>query len=179
MNELVAKYWWLFVLRGIAALVFGLLAFTQPGITLTSLVLLFGVYALVDGIFSVIAAFGGRGSSEHWVLLLLEGLLGIAVGIMTWRSPGITELALLLYIAAWALVTGVLEIVAAIRLRKEIEGEFWLGLGGLLSILLGLMIMWNPVAGGLGLAWLIGTYAVAFGVALVMLGFGVRKSAVA
>jgi len=176
MQELISKYWWVFLVRGIAAIVFGLLAFFQPGITLETLVLFFGAYALVDGIFSIIAAFGGRDSSEHWFLLLLEGLLGIAVGIMTWRSPGITAAALLLYIAAWALVTGVLEIVAAVRLRKEIEGEGWLALSGLLSILLGLFLMWAPGAGALGLVWAIGGYAVAFGIALILLGLGVRKS---
>lgn len=176
MTELVSKYWWVFVLRGVAALVFGLLAFAQPGITIATLVLFFGAYALVDGVFSVVAAVGGRGHGEHGVLLLLEGLLGIAVGILTWRAPAVTELALIVYVAAWALVTGALEVVAAVRLRKEIEGEFWLGLGGLLSMLLGLAILWNPGAGALGLAWLVGTYAVAFGVALIMLGFGARRA---
>ena len=179
MHGLISKYWWLFVMRGVAAIIFGLLAFLKPGITLETLVLFFGAYALVDGIFSLIAAFGGRDHTEHWAVLLLEGLLGIAVGVMTWRSPGITTIALLFYIAAWALVTGVLEIVAAIRLRKEIEGEGWLALSGALSILLGLILMWMPGAGALGLIYVIGSYAVAFGVALIMLGFAVRKAAVA
>ncbi len=177
MHGLISRYWWVFLVRGLAAIVFGLLAFFQPGITLETLVLFFGAYALVDGIFSIIAAFGGREHTEHWFLLLLEGLLGVAVGIMTWRSPGITTIALLLYIAAWALVTGVLEIVAAVRLRKEIEGEGWMALSGVLSILLGLFLMWAPGAGALGLVWAIGGYAIAFGIALILLGFGVRKSA--
>lgn len=175
MMQPISRYWWALVLRGIAALTFGVLAFAWPGISLQALVLLFGAYALVDGILSVAAAIRGRGVTENWGLFLLQGLLGIGLGVLTWLAPGATAVAILLYIAAWALVTGVLEIVAAIHLRREIEGEFWLGLSGLLSISFGMLVLAFPTAGALGLIWLIGSYAIIFGVSLIALGLRVRR----
>lgn len=175
MTQLIARYWWALVLRGVAAIVFGVLAFTWPGITLQVLVLFFGAYALVDGILSVAAAIQGRGHTDNWWLFLLQGLLGIGLGVLTWLAPGATAIAILLYMAAWALVTGVLEIVAAIRLRHEIEGEFWLGLSGLLSIVFGLLVFAFPLAGALSLIWLIGSYAIVFGISLIALGIRVRR----
>ena len=120
---LLAKYWWVLLLRGIVAIGFGVIAWLWPALTLETLVLFFGAFALVSGVFLVFAAFAGRRTHDQWWVLLLEGLLGITLGVLTWRAPGVTALALVLYIAAWALVTGVLEIVAAIRLRKEIEAS--------------------------------------------------------
>ena len=174
-TQLISRYWWALVLRGFAAIIFGVLAFTWPGITLQVLVLFFGAYALVDGILSVAAAIQSRGHTDNWWLFLLQGLLGIGLGVLTWLAPGATAVAILLYMAAWALVTGVLEIVAAIRLRREIEGEFWLGLGGLLSIVFGLLVFAFPLAGALSLIWLIGSYAIVFGISLIALGFRVRR----
>jgi uncharacterized membrane protein HdeD (DUF308 family) len=175
----LAKYWWVLLLRGVFALLFGVLAWLWPGLTLETLVLFFGAFALVSGVFQVFAAFAGRRQHEQWWILLLEGLLGIAVGFLTWRAPGITALALVLYIAAWALVTGVLEIVEAIRLRKEIEGELWLGLSGLLSVGFGILLMIAPGAGALALLWIIAAYAVVFGAFLILLAFRVRRAAAA
>jgi uncharacterized membrane protein HdeD (DUF308 family) len=176
MLEILSKYWWLLVLRGLLAILFGVLAYAWPGITIATLVLFFGAFALVSGIFAVIAAFAGRKAHEDWWVLLLEGLLGILVGVLTWRAPGITALALVLYIAAWALVTGVLEIVAAIRLRKQIQGEFWLALSGLLSVAFGALLLFSPGAGALALLWIIAAYAIVFGVVLILLGFRVRNA---
>lgn len=176
MLELLARYWWVLVLRGFVAIGFGIVAYAWPGLTLATLVLLFGAFALVNGVFAVFGAFAGRGARDHWWLLLLEGLLGIGVGILTWRAPALTALALVLYIAAWALVTGVLEVVAAIRLRAEIEGEFWLGLAGLLSIGFGVLLMLSPGAGALALLWVIAAYAIVFGVLLILLGLRVRRA---
>lgn len=175
ISQPISRYWWALVLRGFAAIAFGVLAFTWPGITLQILVLFFGAYALVDGILSVAAAVRGRGHTDNWGLFLLQGILGIGLGILTWLAPGATAVAILLYIAAWALVTGVLEIVAAIRLRREIEGEVWLALGGMLSIAFGMLLLAFPLAGALGLIWLIASYAIAFGVCLVALGLRVRR----
>lgn len=136
--------------------------------------LLFGVYVMADGILGAWMAIAGRKEHEHWWVLLLGGLLGI--GILTFVAPGITALVLLFYIAAWAIATGVLEIVAAIRLRKEIEGEWLLILGGLVSVVFGGLLMIQPGAGALALIWLIATYAVVFGILLVILAFKVRRS---
>ncbi len=163
-------------MRGVVAIAFGALAFLAPGVTLATLVLFFGAFALVNGAIAVIAAILGRRGNEHWWVVLLEGALGIAVGALTLRAPGLTALALVLYIAAWALVTGVLEVLAAIRLRKEIEGELWLALSGLLSIGFGVVLMLAPGTGAVALLYVIAAYAIVFGVALVLLGLRVRRA---
>jgi uncharacterized membrane protein HdeD (DUF308 family) len=174
LATILARNWWVLLLRGLVAIAFGALAWLQPGLTLAALVLLFGAYTLVDGILGVWTAVAGRREHEHWWVLLLEGLVGIAVGILTFLAPGITALALLFYIAVWAIATGVLEIVAAIRLRKEIEGEWLLILGGLASVVFGVLLMVQPGVGALSLIWLIATYAIVFGILLVLLAFKVR-----
>ena len=169
MIGLFTKNWWVLLLRGIVAVLFGILAITRPGITLAVLVLLFGIYAVVDGCLALFAAIGGWSHREDRWLLLLEGFIGIGAGILTLRAPGITAVALLFFIAAWALATGVLRIVAAIRLRKEITGEFWLALSGIASVVFAFLVMMNPAAGALAIAWLIGWYALFLGAMLVML----------
>jgi len=166
--------WWVLLLRGIIAIAFGLLTWFQPGISLAALVLLFGAYVLADGILGVWTALAGRKQHEDWWVLLLWGLMGIGVGILALLAPGITALALLFYIAVWAIATGALEIVAAIRLRKTIKGEWWLILGGLASIVLGVWLMARPGVGILALLWLVATYAIFFGVLMVILAFKVR-----
>jgi uncharacterized membrane protein HdeD (DUF308 family) len=169
MIGLFTMNWWVLLLRGIAAVLFGILAITRPGITFAVLVLLFGIYAVVDGCFALFAAIGGWSHREDRWLLLLEGFIGIGAGILTLRAPSITTVALLFFIAAWALATGVLRIVAAIRLRKEITGEVWLALSGIASVIFAFLVMMNPAAGALAMAWLIGWYALFLGAMLVML----------
>jgi uncharacterized membrane protein HdeD (DUF308 family) len=140
-----------------------------------ALVWLFGAYTLADGILGVSTAITGRKEHEQWWVLLLWGLVGVGVGILTFLAPGITAVALLFYIAVWAILTGALEIVAAIRLRKEIRGEWLLILGGLASVVFGAFLMARPFAGALALLWLIATYAVIFGILLVILAFEARS----
>jgi uncharacterized membrane protein HdeD (DUF308 family) len=176
MFELLARNWWVLVLRGVIAILFGVLAFILPGITLAALVLLFGVYVLADGIFAIVLAIGGWKERDDRWLLLLEGILGVGIGVMTFLAPEITSVGLLLFIAAWSLATGILKIEAAIRLRRHIEGEWWLVLSGVASILFAGILMWNPVAGALGLLWFIASFVIAFGVVLIMLGFKVRSA---
>jgi len=175
MVIVLARNWWALALRGLFAVLFGIAAFAWPGITLGALVLLYGAYAFVDGVFALAAALAGGTEGRPWWALLLEGLFGIAVGIMTIFWPGITALALLYLIAAWAVVTGVFEIVAAIRLRSEIRGEWLLALSGVLSVLFGLALVINPGAGALAMVWLIGAYAIVFGVLMIVLGFRLRS----
>ena len=171
----LSRNWWALALRGLAAILFGLLAFILPGITLGALILLFGAYMLVDGVFAIVAAVRAAGRDARWWLLLVEGILGVLAGIVAFVWPGLTALALLYFVAAWAIVTGIFEIVGAIRLRREIEGEWALILGGALSVLFGVLLMVIPApAGLLSLLWLIGVYAVAFGVVLIVLAFRVR-----
>lgn len=171
----LGRNWWLLLLRGLVAIVFALLTWAQPGVSLAALVLVFGIYVLADGLLGVWSAIAKRRDNRHWWLLLLWGLVGIVVGVMTFIMPGITGLVLLMYIAAWAVITGVLQIVAAIRLRKEIKGEWLLILSGLVSVAFGVLLLLQPGAGALAVAWIIAAYAFIFGVLMVLLAFKVRK----
>jgi uncharacterized membrane protein HdeD (DUF308 family) len=174
MLDILARNWWAIALRGLFAVLFGVAAFIWPGLTLTVLVLLWGAYALVDGIFALVAAFRAAEIRMTWWPLVINGLLGIAAGVVAFVWPGITVLALLYLIAAWAILTGIAEIVAAVRLRRVISGEWLLGLAGLLSIFVGVILIASPSAGALAVAWMIGAYAVIFGIVLIVLGFRLR-----
>jgi len=171
----LSRNWWALALRGLAAIVFGVLAFVWPGITLWALVLLFGAYMLVDGIFAIVAAVRAAGREARWWLLLVEGVLGVLAGFVAFLLPGITALALLYLVAAWAIFTGILQIVGAVRLRREIEGEWALILGGVLSVIFGVLLAVLPGPGILALVWLIGAYAVVSGMLLIVLAFRVRN----
>ncbi len=171
MLDALAKNWWALALRGVAAVLFGLLTFVLPGITLVTFVFLFGAYALVDGFFNVVASF--RVASHHWALLI-EGVIGIIAGIITFMWPAITAITLLYVIAFWAIFTGVFEIVAGIRLRKVITNEWFLLLMGVLSALFGILILMAPGPGALAIVIWIGVYAVLFGFALLALAFRLR-----
>ncbi len=174
LSTILSRNWWVLLLRGLIAIAFGILAWLQPGISLAALVLLFGAYIMVDGILGVWTAITGRKEHEAWWVLLLWGLVGIGVGILTFLAPGVTALALLFFVAVWAIATGVLEILAAIRLRKEIKGEWLLIISGLISVVFGFLLMVQPGAGAIALLWLIATYAIIFGVILVILAFKAR-----
>ena len=174
MLDLIAKYWWTFVIRGLLAIAFGLIALVWPGITLIVLVFLFGFYVILEGILSIIAAFINRGMRSWWVLLL-EGLASLIVGCVAFIWPGLTAVVLLIFIATWAILTGLLEIWAAVQLRKEIRGEWILALTGIISILIGIILFTNPGAGALAVVWMIGIYAIIFGALLTFLGFKFRK----
>jgi uncharacterized membrane protein HdeD (DUF308 family) len=173
MLSVIARNWWLIVLRGVCAIVFGLLAWVWPGVTLATLILLWGAYAFADGVLAFAAAFSGRADAPWWALTL-EGIVGILAAAAAFLYPGITAIILLYVIALWAIVTGAIEIVAAIQLRKEIEGELWLGLAGVGSLLFGFLLIARPGLGALAVVWMIGFYAVIFGVLLVALGFRVK-----
>lgn len=170
----LAKHWWLQVLRGIAAIVFGVLAFVWPGITLLTLVLFYGAFVLVDGVLALAAAIMGGNPMPRWWLALV-GVAGIVAGALTFLFPGITALVLLVFIAVWAIVLGALQIYGAIRLRKEIDDEWWLILNGALSVLFGLVLLWQPGVGALAVVWIIGAYAIILGIIYVMFGLKLRK----
>jgi uncharacterized membrane protein HdeD (DUF308 family) len=175
MATILARHWWSLVIRGLVAILFGLVTFAWPGITLGALVLLFGAYALVDGIVNLVAMFRSSRAREHWWAFLLEGIAGILAGLVTFLWPVITTLALVYIIAGWAFVTGIFEIIAAIRLRKHIAGEVLLVLSGILSIVLGFLFAIAPLAGALVIALWVGIYAMIFGALLVALGFRLRS----
>jgi uncharacterized membrane protein HdeD (DUF308 family) len=177
MLNALAKCWWVLLLRGIAAIVFGVLAFVWPGLTLVTLVLLYGAFALVDGVLSLIAAFSGSAKPVPTWWLVVVGVIGIAAGIVTFLWPGITAILLVLFIGAWALVHGIFEIIGAIQLRKEIDNEWMLILGGALSVLFGVVVLIAPGAGALGLIWAIATYSILFGITFVALALRLRRHA--
>ena len=174
LAEILSRYWWMTLIRGSIWILFGLVVFARPAVSLVALALTFGVFAIADGIGAVVTAVGGRKESESWWVLLIGGLASIGVGVLALTSPGITALALLFWIAVWAIAIGALQFAAAIRLRKEINGEFWLALSGLLSIAFGAFLIIRPGAGILSVLWLIASYAIAFGVILILLAFRVR-----
>jgi len=177
MLTIISNNWWIYVLRGILAVAFGLLALAWPGLTIGVLVVLFGFYVIFEGVLALSAAFRHRDRQLWWVLLL-EGLSGIVVGMFAFMWPGLTAVILLIFIALWAMLTGVLEIAAAVQLRKQLKGEWALGLTGVLSILIGILLLSNPGAGALAVVWLIGVYAILFGVLLTVLGVKVKSAGV-
>ncbi|HKD19397.1 MAG TPA: HdeD family acid-resistance protein [Thermoanaerobaculia bacterium] len=170
MIRTLEQHWWVLLLRGIVAILFGLLAFTRPGLTIAALVLFFGAYALVDGIFEFIA-----GVRAKYGMLIFLGILGVAAGLITFFWPAITAITLLYVIAFWAIVVGILQIVAAFRLRKEVEGEWLWILSGLCFVALGFLLISRPGPGALSLVWLIGSFAMAWGILLVILAFRLKS----
>jgi uncharacterized membrane protein HdeD (DUF308 family) len=168
----LAERWWVMLLRGIAAIIFGVLAFAWPGLTLLTLVIIYGAYALVDGVLALVAAFtGGAKPIPTWWLIVV-GLLGIGAGVVTFLYPGMTALVLVVFIGVWSIAHGIFEIVGAIQLRKEIDNEWLLVLAGAMSVVFGIVILMWPGAGALALVWLIGAYAIVFGALLV--GFALK-----
>ena len=167
MRRDVAERWWAIALRGVAAILLGILAFVWPGLTLVVLVIMLGAYLLVDGVLGLIAG----ATSRSW-LLLVEGVLGVIAGILTLLWPAITAVVLLVLIAVWAILTGAAELYAAVRLRRLIKNEWLLILGGLASVVFGILLLVRPGAGLLALVWLVGVYAFVFGV--LMLGLALR-----
>ncbi len=174
--QALADNWWLILLRGIAAIVFGVLAMAWPGVTLVTLVVLYGIFVLADGAFAVLAAIRGSEYASSWWLAIV-GLLGIAAGIITLLWPGITGLVLLFCIAIWAIATGILQIVGAIAMRNELDDTWLLVATGALSVLFGALLIARPGAGALALVLVIACYAIIYGILLCLLALRLRKHA--
>ena len=182
MIKAVSKYWWIFSLRGIIAIVFGLAALWWPALTLGVMVLLFGLFALLEGLLAVVSSFGKGDEKGGWTLLL-EGLVGLlvcaivllgtSIGSILW--PKVAAVMLVYYIAGWAMLAGLFKIITAFRIRKEVKGEWMLGLNGLVSILVGVILILRPEAGVLAVAWLIGILAIIVGILQLLLGLKFRK----
>jgi uncharacterized membrane protein HdeD (DUF308 family) len=170
----LAINWWMLTIRGILAILFGVLTFLWPVVTLSVLAIMFGAYALVDGVFAIISAIRGGRGGERWWALLMEGIVGLGAAAVTFVWPGITVLALIFVVAAWAVITGLMEVAAAIQLRKYITGEWLLALAGVASVVFGILLMMWPITGAIVVAWWIGAYAFAFGVLMVALSFRLR-----
>jgi uncharacterized membrane protein HdeD (DUF308 family) len=175
MVDVLARNWGWVALRGAVALLFGLLTLSRPGITLGALIMLFGAYAFVDGVFTVVSALANRKGQRRWIALLFGGLCGIGAGVVTFLYPHLTAIVLLYFIAFWAIMTGAGEIAAAIRLRKVISNEWLLGLVGLLSVLFGCFVLAKPAGGALGITLWLGAYATVLGIGLLILSFRLRS----
>ena len=174
----LASNWWAVALRGVLAIVFGVLAFAWPAITADILVAIFGAYALVDGVFALVAALRSSHLGPRWWSLVAEGVVGIAVGLIAFADSSVAALWIVWVIAVWAIATGLLKIATAIRLRAEIENEWSLGLSGLGSVVFGVLLAVWPSAGALALVWLIGAYAIMFGLLLIWLSLRLRAGVV-
>ena len=170
----LAKNWWLMALRGLVAVIFGVLTIVNPAASLAVLVLFFGAYAMVDGIFAIIAGASAPSGSRRWGWLIAGGILGILVGIATLFMPQVTAFVLTIWIAVWAILVGIAQIASAIRLRKEIEGEFWLILGGAVAVLFGIWSLISPLAGAFAVTFGIGFFAIIYGVTMIVVAFRLR-----
>jgi uncharacterized membrane protein HdeD (DUF308 family) len=177
MLHALARNWWALLLRGIAAVIFGLLAFFWPGLTGVALVMLFGAYAFVDGIFALVAAIRAAESHERWIALAIEGIVGLIIAAVTFFNPLLTAVALYWTIAIWAVITGILELIAAGQLRKLVPNEWLLILGGIASIAFGVLLVVYPLLGAVTVIYLIGAYAFVFGVSLIGLSLRLRPHA--
>jgi uncharacterized membrane protein HdeD (DUF308 family) len=173
LRHAVARHWWILLLRGLAAVAFGILAFVWPGLTLTALIFLFGFHCVVDGIVSLMV---GSAARRLWPTMLIA-VISILAGLVSFFYPGVTAFVLLYLIAAWAIVRGIFEILYAMEVRKVIEGELLLILAGLASVAFGVLILLYPGAGALSVIWIVGSYALVFGVLLVVLSFRIKSIA--
>jgi uncharacterized membrane protein HdeD (DUF308 family) len=171
----LADNWWLLVLRGVLAIIFGIVAWVWPGLTLTTLIILVGAWLLVDGVFQVVSAVINRDRVDSVWPFVIAGVISVIGGIVVLAWPGLSAVALMYLIGAWAVVTGVFEIVAAIQLRREIENEWAIGIGGLISIIFGAIVLIFPGSGAVALVWVIGIYAILIGIALILAGFRLRS----
>ncbi|HVN69979.1 MAG TPA: HdeD family acid-resistance protein [Candidatus Binatia bacterium] len=172
MVHVLARNWWMWLLRGIAAVIFGILAYLWPGATWVAIAILFGAYALVDGILAILGTIRAAEAHQTWWPFLVEGVIGILIAGITFYDVRITLMALYWTIAAWAFLTGIFEIVGAVQLRKQISNEIWLIVAGVASIAFGVLMIWFPMAGALAIIWLIAAYAIVFGI--VMIAFSLR-----
>ena len=174
MVQALADRWWVFLIRGIAGLAFGILALLYPGSALVALTILFGAYAFVDGIFALVAAFAGLGGSRWWALLL-EGILGLVVAFFVWSQPTYSTTVLVYAVAIWAILTGVIEIIAGFQLRDVIDNEWLYILAGVISIIFGILVFRDLDAGAVAIAWTIGIYAILFGIMQLGVAFRLNK----
>lgn len=175
MINIIENRWWVFALRGLIAVALGIIVLTNPGIALLTVITVFGIYSLVDGLFDIIIGFSSRKENKQWWALLIVGIANVVIGVISLSNPSITGIVLVYLIAARALINGVLEIVAAIELRHFIEGEWMMIVSGILSILFGVVLFGSPNQGALAMLWVIGTFAIVIGIWLIIFAFQLRS----
>jgi uncharacterized membrane protein HdeD (DUF308 family) len=174
LSALLARNWWAVALRGVAAVLFGLIALLAPGATMLSLVLLFAALMLVDGVMNLISGLRSARRHERWGVLILQGVVSLIAAVIAVLLPGLTVLAFVYVVAAWALVSGVFAVIAAVRLRGD-HGRWWMGFSGVLSVFTGIVLAIAPLIGAVVLTWWIGAYAIVFGATLLVLAFRLRS----
>lgn len=177
MDTLSSHLWWAWLIRGLISIVFASIAFALPVGTLATLIIFFSSFMFIDGIFSIFSLLFKRTSNRPWWIVVLEGLVGIGIGLITYFMPGLTSLALVYWVATWAIVTGIMEIISAVELRKIIAHEWAVGLMGILSVLMGVLFILAPAAGFLSLAYILGTYALFAGIMMLSLALRLRRIA--
>lgn len=175
MLKSFVKNWWMLVLRGVLAIILGILAIASPGVVAATLILWLGIYMLIDGIINFFSSIINWGKNEDKWLMLFEALISIVLGILILRAPGVTEIVIVIYLAVWAIFSGISKIAIAIQLRKEIEGEGWLIFAGILSVLFGLILIYNPLIGLAAIMLMLAVFLIMIGLMLVVLGFKVKK----
>jgi uncharacterized membrane protein HdeD (DUF308 family) len=176
MFSTLAKNWWAFAIRGVLGILFGIIAFVLPGVTMLSLVIVFAAYAIMDGVFAIIAAVRAAEHHQRWTLFLLEGVIGIVAGVLAFLWPAITVVVFVTLVGFWALLTGGFMLAAAFRLHVD-HGRWWFALGGIASIIYGALLLVAPMLGALVLTWWIGAYALVFGIAMLVAAFRLRSVA--
>lgn len=174
MLQALAKSWWIVLIRGVVAVLLGLMLWFRPESSLAVLVLFFGAWMLVDGVFTVVASIVGRKEQEDWGWMLVSGIMSVILGVLTLRAPGITAIVLVLYVAVWAMMLGISQIALGWRIRKETRDEWMLYLGGAVSLLFGISVLWNPGAGALSIVWMIALFALLFGISLIVLSLRLK-----
>ncbi|MBV8068020.1 MAG: DUF308 domain-containing protein [Candidatus Eremiobacteraeota bacterium] len=172
MLTVLSRNWWMWLIRGIAAVIFGILAWLWPGLTWITIAILFGAYAFVDGIFAIYGTIRAAETHQRWWPFLLEGIVGILIAAITFYDVRITITALYLTIAVWAFLTGIFELVAAVQIRKHLANEVWLIVGGLASIAFGVLMILYPIIAAITIIYIIAAYAIFFGI--IMIGFSLR-----
>lgn len=173
--QAMLRNWWMLALRGVLATLFGLVALFVPGIALLAFIFVFAAYAIIDGIIAVVVAIRERGTLNRWGWVLVEGILSVVAGIFAFAYPGMTAFVLLYIVAAWAVLTGIMEIVAAVVLREYLSREWTLALAGVLSLIFGIVLFAFPGAGLLSILWLVGVYSIVFGVLFIVRAFQLRS----
>lgn len=176
MQSALAKNWWAFAIRGVLGVIFGLLAFILPGVTMLSLVLVFAAYAITDGVFAIVAAVRAMGRHQSWIAFLAEGIIGIGAGVLAFLWPGLTVVVFVTLVAFWALLSGGAMLAAAFRVGPD-HGRGWFALGGVASLIYGALLLVAPLIGALVLTWWIGAYALVFGIAMLVAAFRLRSHA--
>jgi len=174
MLRALASVWWVFLIRGIVGVALGVMIWLQPAASVAVLVLFFGAWMLVDGIFTSIGSIVRRHENPEWGWMLVSGILSLVIGLLTLRAPGVTVVVLVLFVAMWAMMLGISQIALGWRIRKEVSNEWMLYLSGAVALLFGFMVMWNPAAGAVSVLWMIAFFSMLFGISMIVLSFRLK-----